>query len=169
MIQCPNCQHQELPGAIFCSECGAQLPNAIGLTTHSIKKTGGVEANSMDTAALKGSMNIPSSAVLSLQILDSGQMLPLTERDEFTLGRVSEGQPIMPDIDLSAFNGYQLGVSRLHAVLKKHRNNEITIVDLGSSNGTYLNGTRLKPHEPQKLIHGDIISLGKLKVQVLFP
>ncbi len=168
MIQCPNCNHAELSGAIFCSECGAQLPDTIALTTQSIK-TGGIEADWMDTAALKGSMAMPSSAVLSLQILDSGQVLPLTERDEFTLGRVSEGQPIMPDIDLSSFNGYQLGVSRLHAVLKKQKSNEIAIVDLGSSNGTYLNGARLKPHEPQKLAHGDIVSLGKLKIQVLFP
>ena len=25
MIICPNCKHQELDGALFCSECGAQL------------------------------------------------------------------------------------------------------------------------------------------------
>jgi hypothetical protein len=168
MIQCPNCQHDELAGAIFCSECGAQLPDTATLTTHSIK-TGGIEADWVDTAALRGSLAMPASTVLSLQILDSGEVLPLTERDEFTLGRVSEGQPIMPDIDLSSFNGYQLGVSRLHAVLKKQPNNEIVIVDLGSSNGTYLNGTRLKPHEPQKLAHSDIVSLGRLKIQVLFP
>ncbi len=25
MIICPNCQHKEMSGAIYCSKCGAQL------------------------------------------------------------------------------------------------------------------------------------------------
>jgi hypothetical protein len=33
MIVCPNCQHKELPGALFCSECGAQLIGAADAST----------------------------------------------------------------------------------------------------------------------------------------
>jgi pSer/pThr/pTyr-binding forkhead associated (FHA) protein len=40
-------------------------------------------------------------------------------------------------------------------------------MDLGSANGTYLNGKRLKANSKQALSHGDMISLGKLKIQVL--
>ena len=43
----------------------------------------------------------------------------------------------------------------------------IVVVDLGSSNGTYLNGVRLSPHIETPVAHGDLIYLGKLKMQVL--
>jgi pSer/pThr/pTyr-binding forkhead associated (FHA) protein len=83
------------------------------------------------------------------------------------LGRVTEGQPIMPDVDLTPYNAYANGVSRLHAVLKREGENAI-IVDLGSSNGTYVNGNRIIPHADHAVNHGDLIYLGKLKFQVLF-
>ena len=93
-------------------------------------------------------------------------MLPLSDRSEFTLGRISEGQPIMPDIDLSPYQAYASGVSRLHAVIKQVRHRAL-IMDLGSANGTYINGKRLNPNVEQTLNNGDIIALGKLKMQVL--
>jgi predicted component of type VI protein secretion system len=102
----------------------------------------------------------------SLHLLDSGQILPLGDRMEFTLGRVSDAQPIMPDIDLTPYQAYASGVSRLHAVLKRE-GKRVFVMDLGSSNGTYLNGVRLKPTVDQTINHGDMLALGKLKIQVL--
>jgi hypothetical protein len=102
----------------------------------------------------------------SLHLLDSGQILPLGDRTEFTLGRVSEAQPIMPDIDLTPYQAYANGVSRLHAVLKRE-GKRVFVMDLGSSNGTYLNGVRLTPNLDQTLNHGDMLALGKLKIQIL--
>ncbi|MBI5841065.1 MAG: FHA domain-containing protein [Chloroflexi bacterium] len=102
----------------------------------------------------------------SLHLLDTGQVLPLTGRNEFTLGRISEGQPIMPDIDLSPYQAYASGVSRLHAVVKRD-GGRIIIMDLGSANGTYINGKRVVTNVEQILNHGDIVALGKLKIQVL--
>ena len=99
--------------------------------------------------------------------MESGQILPLADRTEFTLGRVSEGQPIMPDVDLTPYNAYASGVSRLHATLKKV-GGRVVIMDLGSSNGTYVNENRLKDHVEYPLAHGDLIALGKLRIQVLF-
>ena len=98
--------------------------------------------------------------------MDSGKIMPLASRNEFTLGRLSEGQPIMPDIDLTAYQAYASGVSRLHAVVKRDESN-VVVMDLGSSNGTYLNGRRLTPHTEERLSHGDIVALGKLKIQIL--
>jgi pSer/pThr/pTyr-binding forkhead associated (FHA) protein len=90
----------------------------------------------------------------------------LNDRSEFTLGRISDGQPIMPDIDLSPYQAYANGVSRLHAVIKQ-AGHHVLVVDLGSVNGTYVNGKRLNPNVEQTVNNGDIISLGKLKMQVL--
>ena len=41
------------------------------------------------------------------------------------------------------------------------------VEDLGSANGTYINGKRLTPNVEQILNHGDIVALGKLKLQIL--
>jgi pSer/pThr/pTyr-binding forkhead associated (FHA) protein len=43
----------------------------------------------------------------------------------------------------------------------------INIMDLGSANGTYINGKRLSPNVEQTLNHGDVVALGKLKMQIL--
>ena len=62
---------------------------------------------------------IEAAIASTLHLLETGQMLPLSERNEFTLGRSSDGQPIMPDIDLTPYQAYASGVSRLHAVVKR--------------------------------------------------
>jgi pSer/pThr/pTyr-binding forkhead associated (FHA) protein len=72
----------------------------------------------------------------------------------------------MPDIDLTPYQAYASGVSRLHVVIKRE-SSRVLIMDLGSSNGTYLNGRRLNPHVEETLNHGDVVALGKLKIQVL--
>ena len=79
---------------------------------------------------------------------------------------MSDAQPIMPDIDLTPYQAYANGVSRLHAVLKRE-GKRVFVMDLGSSNGTYLNGKRLQPNIDQTLNHGDMLALGKLKIQIL--
>jgi hypothetical protein len=155
-----------MAGAVFCSECGASLNVADSLTTQHID-TGLVR----EAITKKAVLHAPTPVVtvnnwVTLHLLDTGQVLPLAERSEFTLGRISEGQPIMPDIDLSPYQAYASGVSRLHAVIKRD-GNKVLLVDLGSSNGTYVNGKRLNPNAEQILKNGDVIALGKLKIQIL--
>lgn len=168
MIICPNCHHEELPGSLFCSECGAQLVVSETPTTQHIQR------NPSDILAVKPPSQSPSSAqpattqeaVVSLHMVDSGQMLHLAGQTEFTIGRTAEGQPILPDVDLSPFEAYAQGVSRLHAALKIH-NQRVVITDLGSSNGTRVNGQKIVPHVDYPLNHGDMIALGKFAIQVL--
>jgi hypothetical protein len=167
MIICPNCKHQEVDGAIFCAQCGGQLISSPVIETHKINTSETRQKVKGDTAPYRPAPPETLDAWISLHILDSGQILSLAERTEFTLGRITEGQPIMPDVDLTPFNAYANGVSRLHAVLKRVNDNAF-IVDLGSSNGTYVNGSRLVPHMEQPVNHGDVIYLGKLKFQLLF-
>ena len=99
MILCSNCKHANMTGAIFCSECGSQLIGKDALTTQTIitdrLKTGPTKVDD-SYQAFDG-----SDAWGSLHLLDTGQVLPLSTRTEFTLGLVSEGQPMVPDMDLS--------------------------------------------------------------------
>lgn len=164
MIICPNCQHKEISGAIYCSKCGAQLVD-ITIATHKINAAETPPDIDVSTGRLR-TPSAPLQSWISLHLIESGQILPLADRTEFTLGRSAEGQPIVPDVDLSSYNAYANGVSRLHAAIKLIKN-QVIIVDLGSSNGTYLNGTRLSPYIEMPIAHGDIIYLGKLKIQVL--
>jgi pSer/pThr/pTyr-binding forkhead associated (FHA) protein len=46
-------------------------------------------------------------------------------------------------------------------------NGEWVLCDLGSANGTYVNGRRLAANAEEPLKHGDVLSLGKLKMQIL--
>lgn len=105
-------------------------------------------------------------ALVILHVIRSGQMLPLPGRGDFIIGRVSEGQSILPDIDLEPFEGFEAGVSRLHAQLHISEDGS-NIMDLGSSNGTYLNNEPLRPQEVHPLKHKDLIRLGQFSLQVL--
>ena len=165
MIICSNCQHKNVAGAMYCAECGAQLDGVETLITQAITDEQ-IETELKRKSPRPEAPAIPANSWLSLHLMDSGKILPLASRNEFTLGRLSEGQPIMPDIDLTPYQAYASGVSRLHAVVKRDAN-RVMVMDLGSSNGTYLNGRRLNPHTEESLNHGDIVALGKLKIQVL--
>ena len=165
MIICPNCQYQEINGAIYCSKCGEQLLDE-QLYTQKIQTVETLRAIESNSVRIRATPSLPLQSRISLHIIESGQILQLAERTEFTLGRSAEGQPIVPDVDLSSFNAYADGVSRLHAAIKLV-NKRIIVVDLGSSNGTYLNGIRLLPYIETPVSHADIIHLGKLKIQLL--
>lgn len=167
MIICPNCNHREVAGALFCSECGAQLVSMNRLTTQSIGRPSGPLSDATTPPPIApATLAEGIDAVISLYLVESGQLLNLVGRTDFTLGRVAEGQPILPDVDLSPYEAFSLGVSRLHASLKVV-NERVIITDLGSSNGTRVNGQKIVPHLDYPLNHGDMIALGKLKIQIL--
>lgn len=172
MIVCLNCQHANMDGAIYCSECGAPLSMIASSDTHDIRPILDQEPPLPEAKPEPPPVApaIPAQGLadnwVTLHLLDTGQMLPLAERNEFTLGRISEGQPIMPDIDLSPYQAYANGVSRLHAVVKRGPDS-IVLMDLGSANGTFLNGKRLSPNVERELANGDVVALGRLKIQIL--
>jgi hypothetical protein len=170
MIVCQNCKSQELDGTIFCSECGTQLLQTTAVQTHKFDTdTDKLRAQQLfhqEDARYAQELPKQNGTWISLHLLDSGHILAFSERPEFTLGRLSENQPIEPDVDLSPYKAFDNGVSRLHAVIKQKEGSSF-LVDLGSSNGTYINGVRIAPNIEHPLRHGDIVSLGKLKLQVV--
>ncbi|MER3513790.1 MAG: hypothetical protein C4310_04885 [Chloroflexota bacterium] len=89
--------------------------------------------------------------------------LPMTH--EVRIGRTDPKRNIYPDLDLTADGGLDAGVSRMHAALQL-QDGEVMIVDLGSSNGTRVNGVELLPNRPQPLHDGDELELGALQIRV---
>jgi pSer/pThr/pTyr-binding forkhead associated (FHA) protein len=81
------------------------------------------------------------------------------------LGRSDPKQSIFPEIDLIDDLAMECGVSREHAAIFG-RGDDVMIEDLGSTNGTLLNGNRLDPYIPEVLNHGDQLQLGRLLIEV---
>jgi hypothetical protein len=164
MIRCSNCASSNLTGAVFCTECGALLQ-----TPARFAASDGAPASMQGSAfpmAARGQPAAPAGDDWAiLHFLDTGNALPLRGRDEFTMGRTTERQPIPPDIDLSAYNAFSSGVSRRHATIRR-RGSRVVVLDLDSANGTYVNGKRLGPRQEEPLANGDVIALGKLKIQI---
>lgn len=165
MIICPSCHNQEFVGALFCSVCGAQLTYQTKSPTETVQypEPGDPSASAAETRVISPSAALSSR--VSIKIKETGQIIPLEGSEEFTIGRVSGTQPILPDIDLTPFKAYQGGVSRLHAILRI-KGEEITISDLGSANGTYVNGVKIAPYELVPLSNGDLITLGKFPIEI---
>jgi pSer/pThr/pTyr-binding forkhead associated (FHA) protein len=81
------------------------------------------------------------------------------------MGRVDPTANVFPEIDLTEDDGLDKGVSRCHARILKQEN-KVFIEDLGSINGTFINGKKLVSHLPEALSNGDILHLGKLPLEV---
>ena len=164
MIRCKSCASSNLIGAIFCGECGALLPEPPGSELNHAAP-GLMARMAFSRGAVRLSAAPAGDSWATLHMLDSGRTLPLTGSDEFTMGRRTEGQTTPPDIDLSADDAFSSGVSRRHAMIRRN-GNRIILQDLDSANGTYVNGKRLSPHQQERLTNGDVIALGRLKIQI---
>ncbi|MBN1679575.1 MAG: FHA domain-containing protein [Anaerolineae bacterium] len=70
-------------------------------------------------------------------------------------------------LDLTDLDADRYGVSRQHCLLRRH-GTHLTITDLDSSNGTFVNNMRLGPNQEHVLAHNDRLTLGELNVLVIF-
>jgi pSer/pThr/pTyr-binding forkhead associated (FHA) protein len=166
MIICTNCKNEEFTGALFCSACGVRLDESTGVTTQSLNLSS-ASFSAPDTLAAEAIIAAPViSGQVTLHFIDLDVFITLPAKSDITIGRSNPGQIVLPDVDLSACDGYQLGVSRMHASIRT-QNEKLNIRDLGSSNGTRLNGEKLTPQIPYPIQNGDVIALGRLKAQVI--
>ena len=78
-----------------------------------------------------------------------GRMVKI-DRPEVVLGRSQE----------ATFQVEDDGISRKHAKVVQDPVGH-SLVDLGSTNGTFLNGARLPPRKPAVLQGGDTVTLGR--------
>ena len=100
----------------------------------------------------------PSAPAANLLVFDrEGNVaaeFPLPEGTHL-IGITSVPDDIFPEVDLEAQDPDQI-VSRRHAVLTL-AGDQFLIEDQRSTNGTWVNGQRLRPHTSQQLFHGDDI------------
>lgn len=81
------------------------------------------------------------------------------------IGRDSQNLTSKSDIDLSPFNALEMGVSRSHARFERS-GTRLFVRDLGSTNGTWVNGERLAVDYVHEVFHGDKIEFGRLAARL---
>ena len=70
-----------------------------------------------------------------------------------------------PSISLHEWNASKLGVSRRHLLLRP-TSNGLYAVDLGSTNGTFIDGLPLGINQAKVLKEEDLVTLGRLHVKI---
>ncbi len=164
MKTCPYCAHANLEGVFYCEECGQILVGqraAISTTKLDDPKDEQSGRNSWGTA------RFGREASVIIHVRDAAEPLVLNPKEETILGRVDPTTVSKVGLDLTPFGAQEKGVSRIHAAIRRGEDT-LTLVDLGSVNGTLLNGQRLAPNQPRVLRDGDEIRLGKLVCHVYF-
>ncbi len=169
VIECRVCQAKYVTNTIYCTECGAYLLEKDQLETDPLEvahirwmgKAHGPQAINM--------MDLPGTGPLSVRLIIRRRArkreLEVSLVKPARLGRSDPGQNIFPEIDLSDDLALESGVSREHACIFA-RGRTLMVEDLGSTNGTFLNGTRIDPGPHYPLHSGDVLKFGNLKVKV---
>ncbi len=167
MIRCPSCQKSHPPNTLFCDECGAYLMTENGKATDplTIEDAAWVDRGAAMASAAAGETGRP--VTLSFLIVDLNRQIEFPLTKELNIGRLDAATATFPDLDLTSYGGLEKGASRRHAKITR-RGQEIFIEDLGSVNGTFLNGKRLTPYLQHPLTSGDEIQVGRLVFRVRF-
>jgi pSer/pThr/pTyr-binding forkhead associated (FHA) protein len=165
MIKCPSCSFEENPDtALACARCHRPLIDSRASlfkrpTTVLTPAQALLEPRVRDRHVGHLQRND-----IALYISDMEEPLIVSLTRDLILGRYG-GVEQQPPIDLAAFEALEHGVSRKHAMLRRF-NMDVAVIDLGSTNGTWLNGVRIMPHQPVILRNGDRLSLARLPIQV---
>lgn len=167
MKKCPYCAHENREGVLFCEECGHPFvgeQRVIPSTTRLMQQDQG---EPFASRAAWGTAHFDSGARLMVRIRDHADLIVLDPVHELIIGRRDPSEALQVDLDLGPYGGSEQGVSRRHAAIRRGEDT-ITLIDLESTNGTYLNGQRLLPHQPRVLRDGDEVRLGRLVFNLYF-
>jgi hypothetical protein len=105
-------------------------------------------------------------AILDLRHNASGQTFALGGKDEFLVGRPDPVTGINPEVNLGPYDSNRT-LSRRHAKIMRKDEHWWLREDVGTTNGTFVNGERLKTGEPVMLKVKDILRFGSVEVEVI--
>lgn len=182
---CHQCGAATIPGEAFCDTCGAPLFRPISSGPNPIPSPppqpipiphippAPPPPNAMPMSAPPSPNRGTSSprrfhstlASVQLQVLKTHATITLPAATQALLGRADPVSNFMPDVDLEPYSALEQGVGRRHLRLFLHHG-QLFVEDLDSTNGSFINGTRLVAHTPQQLHNGDTLTLGKLALHV---
>ncbi len=163
VTKCPNCGSSVRAGELICWNCNHSLTSGVSSSTRTLEKA-------EETFEFTRNKSI-GSAIGKLQrvsfIID-GIELTLPAGTKLIVGRHDKSATaIIPDVDLARFDAENLGVSRQHMELS-WRSGLIYVTDMGSTNGTLLNGQRLVAGIERILRDNDELVIGHMRAIVHF-
>ncbi len=172
---CPQCGAAVMAGEAFCDNCGAPLLGAARPVAPA-PAYGGVPPQPAyppprPVAPVTPPPVAPAApprttlAPARLIVQPSGAVVALPAAPQALVGRADAVSNFFPDVDLTDYDGINLGVGRRHARLFVQAG-QIMVEDLDSTNGTFLNAARLSPRQPAPLKQGDELRLGNLRLKV---
>ena len=163
---CPFCQLEHEPHVEHCEHCGRPLPANMPqfLTTENVAQRQSEAAAFLPSVAHLGDL---SKNTLVLFLAGDDDPIILEEVQDVILGRPVAEVPETRTVDLIKYGAVMLGVSRRHVQIT-YANESFAVVDLGSTNGTLLNGRVLLPARSQRLRPFDQLTLGQLRLVVYF-
>jgi pSer/pThr/pTyr-binding forkhead associated (FHA) protein len=169
-MNCSNCGKINRPGLLLCEYCGHQL---ITLSAASAYKTREFSAESINQllevfGPAPDPSQPPASDTLVLELLDFNKKFYIEARGHVSLGRADEEAHWQPTVDLEPYGAAAKGVSRVHADLY-FEGTQMFLLEVGSANGTRVNGKRVLMGHAEQLHNGDIVELGKLRLRVTVP
>jgi len=170
MPKCESCDSDYIEGALYCQECGAYL---LADSEREIETTVQISTSEplngkQSTRPIDGRTGFGDQPERILfMISTSGRRIAKELSNQIRIGRSDPGKEIFPELDLTADEGFECGVSRRHALIQASENG-IALVDLGSTNGTLVNRQQVNPERPFPLSNGDHIQLGGLILQIFF-
>ncbi len=163
---CPKCFSKNEPSADYCAYCQAPLRRKVANIHTTARVSGETDLPQLNVPCKERAMTVPYGG-FALLIMNEADPLLAKPGETHILGRFDAGSTDagLGLVDLSAYDAMELGVSRQHAEI---RFTDVAFVlrDLGSTNGTWLNQTRLSPETPYVLHSNDQIVLGRLVVWI---
>jgi hypothetical protein len=164
---CPRCETQNEIEAVKCGSCGLDFSGRnVRFTTVVAEKT--VALEQIEKTAQAPAVDLAKLNKNALYLYLDGYEEPLVVRDarEIILGRQTTNNKV-PTIDLQPYQAYILGVSRNHAKVTR-TGDTFYVEDLGSANGTRLNGSPLASYQQYAIQSGDQLEIGSLMAWVYY-
>jgi pSer/pThr/pTyr-binding forkhead associated (FHA) protein len=167
MVKCPFCGTTHVANTVFCGECGNYLLEDDQRKTDPLEKNeAGWSGEVSDISAEDSSLPEDSQlAALRLKIGERKREVEVRLNKDVNIGRVDPTSTVFPEVDLTNDEDAMKSVSRRHARIFM-RNNAVRLEDLGSVNGTLINGRKLDPYMPEVLHDGDKLQLGRVAIEV---
>jgi hypothetical protein len=140
-----------------------KLVRRLQQTTELLEEAVGHEVDIEESGIKDEAPSAPLDPHARLVEVSSGIAFPLSESKETTVGRIDPVTGIMPDVDLTPVDGKR-SISRRHARIRREDDGSFSLIeDVGTMNGTFINGVRLVAGRASPLSAGDAVVFGTIQ------
>ncbi|PWH13245.1 MAG: hypothetical protein DDG60_10630 [Anaerolineae bacterium] len=160
---CPSCKRYNEPGAIFCTYCGTAFEEGSG-RAGGTSRFGTSDLKPQDHPPRQPAI-VPDSGI-AFFFLDDQMPFEICTEDDFLIGRKTDDTAEYM-VDLAIYDAFGHGVSRRHARIRRTATG-YEVIDLQSTNGTWLNEQKLTPNQAYPLPSGALLRLGRMKLYVAY-